>query len=219
MKHLWRVALLTVGLGFSAIILSFVPRHAVVAAPPSPSVPVNVTNTPLPVNANQAGAWTVGVTNFPASTPVTFTNTSSTPLFVDTDRAARESVTANIAASPNVTGTFSLLPTPATTATNIVIDSLSFECNVNTGSYLVQVFVEYYAPGTGQGAMPTVGLKFYPAMTKIGSTGTGLDVYQWSGPALLYANPQSPITLSVSTSDTSATETCFSSLNGHLVSP
>jgi hypothetical protein len=82
MEGFGRIILLTLGLGLTAVAISFFPRHPVAAAPPTPSIPVNVTNTPLPVsgnvnanitnsslavtgNVNAAVGGTVGVNNFP----------------------------------------------------------------------------------------------------------------------------------------------------------
>jgi hypothetical protein len=70
--------------------------NSIAAAPPTPSIPVAVTNTPLPVqgtvNANVSG--TVGVSSLPAvqlsGTPTVNLNTTpAAPLYVDADRSAR----------------------------------------------------------------------------------------------------------------------------------
>ncbi len=60
MVRFGRIILLTLGLGLTAVALSFFPRHPVAAAPDPPAIPVNVENTPT-VNAH--------ITN--ASVPVT----------------------------------------------------------------------------------------------------------------------------------------------------
>jgi hypothetical protein len=72
---------------------------SLIAAPPPPSIPVSVTNIPLPVNANITNAsvpvtGTVAVSSLPAvqlsGTPaVSVSNTATTPIYVDTDRPAR----------------------------------------------------------------------------------------------------------------------------------
>ena len=64
MQYFARVLLLTAGLGVFAIALSIYPSHPAIASVPGdpPSVPVKVTNTPLPVTGNVNAA----VTSLPA---------------------------------------------------------------------------------------------------------------------------------------------------------
>lgn len=107
MKKLGQIISIGLGFGLLASALSFIPSTPTVAAG-GPTV--TVANTPLPVSlagtgsitgtvaATQSGTWNVGLTgtpavsvsNFPAIQPVSFSNTSTTPLFVrDVDNSAR----------------------------------------------------------------------------------------------------------------------------------
>jgi hypothetical protein len=93
MKLFARIILLALGLGGVVVGLSFFPRRPVAAAPPTPSIPVNITNTPLPVSlsgngtisgnvsATQSGTWNVGITGTPSvnvGTPTVTLGTGST---------------------------------------------------------------------------------------------------------------------------------------------
>ena len=94
------VLLATVAVVISTGTVGASPRvNSIAAAPPTPAIPVAVTNTPLPVqgtvNANVSG--TVGVSSLPAvqlsGTPTVNLSTSPTaPLYVDADRSARNRV-------------------------------------------------------------------------------------------------------------------------------
>src|SRR5580658_7241934 len=78
MKHFVNLRILTLGSGLFAVVLSSLPTHPAAAAPgDAPSLPVKVTNTPLPVQgsvnaavtgtagATQSGAWNVGINGTP----------------------------------------------------------------------------------------------------------------------------------------------------------
>jgi hypothetical protein len=121
MERFGRIILLTLGLGLTAVALSFFPRRPVVAAPPTPSVPVNVTNTTLPVQgtvaAQQSGAWNVGVTRNVgiSNTPnvnANITNTTAIPV--------SGTLTATIASGATVSTTDG----PGTTHLGQDVDSL-----------------------------------------------------------------------------------------------
>jgi hypothetical protein len=115
MKDFGRVLLLMLGLGLFAAILLSPPSHPAAAAADPPSIPVTVTNTPLPVKgsvsaavtgtvgAQQSGVWNVGINgtpsvnanitngSLPISGSVTLTgNTAATPIFTeDVDEPGR----------------------------------------------------------------------------------------------------------------------------------
>ncbi len=114
MERFGRIILLTLGLGLFAIALSFFPRRPVVAAPPTPTIPVNVTNTPLPVTGNVNAS----ITN--ASVPVSVQNAA-----LNVNAAITNTPNVNVANLPTVQlaagttvgvtgGTFSLSNTPTT---------------------------------------------------------------------------------------------------------
>jgi hypothetical protein len=114
----------------------------IAAAPPTPSIPVAVTNTPLPVtgnvNANVSG--TVGVSSLPAvqlsGTPTVNLNTTpTTPLYVDADRSARNGFNASCFTG-NVDPTYgqascSLLTIPA--GRQIVIETVTCQAELYAG--------------------------------------------------------------------------------------
>lgn len=80
-----------------------------IAAATITSLPVAVTNTPLPVTGSvNIGTPTVNVGSLPAvqlsGTPaVSFTNTANTPIYVDTDRPPRATVLTQPARRPITT--------------------------------------------------------------------------------------------------------------------
>lgn len=110
--------------------------------PPTPTAPVKVVNTPLPVqgsvNANVTG--TVGVSSLPAvqlsGTPAVKLNTTpTTPVYVDADRPARNGFnvscfTGNID-SVNGQASCSLLTIPA--GRQVVIETISCQAELFAG--------------------------------------------------------------------------------------
>lgn len=112
MKKFPKIMLITLGFGLVTALIGFLTSRPATAQQPEGDehsgmihphvVPVNVTNTPLPVtgtvnatvtgtvNASQSGSWNVGVNNLPAvqnvsfngtAQPVSFSNTATTPVF------------------------------------------------------------------------------------------------------------------------------------------
>ena len=122
MKNFGRLMLLTLGLGLFAVVLSSVPTQPAAGAG---GAPVFVQNTPLPVTgtvaAQQSGAWSVGINNFPTTVgvnnfpssigvsggPVAVSNaldvaSNPIPLLVrDADNPARQPFTATCTLAPN----------------------------------------------------------------------------------------------------------------------
>jgi hypothetical protein len=234
-KHLSKIMLLALGFGLFAVVLSYLPSRRVVAAPPTPSLPVDVTNTPLPVqgtvSANQSGAWTVGVNNlpstqavsgtvnignFPASTPISFSNTSTTPLFVDTDLPARENVSYECTAAIPSGGAGNAVCAPAYTVPSgqiLVVDSISFFVYLDTGSQISSAAL-LIKPSSGATQF------FFPLIkmsTNVGSP--ALDGYAWSGQYTLYFPQNENINFAVITNDTGGEGSINGSFYGHLVTP
>jgi hypothetical protein len=205
MTHFIKITLAALGLGLFAVVLLSIPRHSVKAATAAatPSLPVTVVNTPLPVSgtvsANQSGAWTVGVNNFPASTPISFSNTSTTPLFVDTERAARENVSYECTTSIPASGGGDVVCLPGYTVPAgqiLVIDSVSLFVYLDTGTQISSAAL-LIKPSSG-------ATQFFFPLTKM-STGVGapaLDGYAWSGQYSLYFNQNQVIDFAAITNDT-----------------
>jgi hypothetical protein len=234
-KHLSKIVLLALGFGLFGIVLSNLPSRHVVAAPPTPSVPVDVTNTPLPVqgtvSATESGAWTVGVnnlpstqavsgtvavSNFPTTTPISFSNTSTTPLFVDTDRAARENVSFECSTSILSGSGGDVVCAPAYTVPAgqiLVIDSVSLSVYLDTGSQISSAAL-LIKPSSG-------ATQFFFPLTKM-STNVGspaLDGYAWSGQYTLYFPQNENINFAAITNDTGGNGSINGSFYGHLVTP
>jgi len=164
MKHIARLMLLTLSVGVVAVVLSSLPRHTAAAAsdPPSPpSLPVKVTNTPLPVTgsvnaavtgtvaATQSGTWNVGingtvpvsgtvaVSSLPAVTvsgltSVGITNTSATPVFVrDTDNPAKQPFVSSCSINLSTAVTCSFTSVP--TSKELVIEMFTAFIGMNSG--------------------------------------------------------------------------------------
>jgi len=109
MKQFSKVALLAFGFGLLALALSSFPSHQVTAAPTTPTIPVdvkntpnvNVTNTPG-VSAQQLGAWNVGLVGTP-SVNANITNTPTVALASGTTVGLSGSVSvSNFPGSQNV---------------------------------------------------------------------------------------------------------------------
>ncbi len=108
MTRLARALIVTLSVVFFGSIIALFPQKNTSAVNPQPVIVTNTpllvtANAPLPVSGNvnvsQSGTWTVGVSNFPAvqnvafngPQPVSFTNTTSTPVYnSDRDNAARQ---------------------------------------------------------------------------------------------------------------------------------
>lgn len=117
MKKLGKILLIALGFGLVTLTIGFLtnpptpvqgapaPARVTVVNTPLPvqgSVNANITNATVPVsgniNASQNGAWTVGVSNFPATQtvsfnsaqPVSFANAATSPVFTqDVDNNGR----------------------------------------------------------------------------------------------------------------------------------
>lgn len=162
----------------------------IAAAPPTPSIPVAVTNTPLPVtgtvNAN-IGTPTVNVNSLPAvqlsGTPTVNVNSSSTaPIYVDTDRAARNSFSASCDTQnyDPVSGQASCTIFTIPAGRQVVIESIGCTAEVAAGQGPAQA--NLIIPNIPFGAAP--GSAAYPnyiplAMTRqtLNNPGGGVDIW------------------------------------------
>jgi hypothetical protein len=140
MKQTARRLSQTLGLVLLATTLVLINTGSAGAAT-TPAIPVNVANTPLPVqgSVNATVTGTVGVSSLPAvqlsGTPtVKLNNTPTTPVYVDVDRAARNGfnvscVTPNVDASGQAACT--LLAIPA--GRQVVIETISCQAELYAG--------------------------------------------------------------------------------------
>ena len=150
MKKLVRATLALLGLGCAAALLTHLTGAPAAAVAP---IPVSVTNTPLPVHFNNTAlgvSGTVAVSNLPAVQAVSFSNTATTPVYVDADRAARSGFNAECA-TPNVDSTYgqaqcTLFNIPD--GRQVVIESVSCQAELYAGE----------GPGDVQLIVPNVSL-------------------------------------------------------------
>jgi hypothetical protein len=157
-------------------------------ASPVPSIPVVVTNTPLPVtgsvNAN-IGTPTVNVASLPAvqlsGTPaVSFTNTANTPIYVDTDRAARHSFDASCDTGYDSTsgqGQCQIFTIPP--GAQIVVETVACTAEVPTGQGVGQA--DLIVPNIPYGGDPGSAAQYYfnLAMTNQTGSSNGSSVDIW----------------------------------------
>ena len=183
------------------------------------------------MSATQSGAWTVGVNNlpstqtvtgtvnvgnFPTTTPISFSNTSTTPLFVDTDRAARENISFECTQGIPSSGGGDVVCAPSYTVPAgqiLVIDSVSLFVYLDTGSQIASAaFLVKPSSGATQFFFPLIKMS-----TDVGSP--ALDGYAWSGQYALYFTQNQNIAFSAITNDTGGNGSINGSFYGHLVTP
>jgi len=168
------------------------------ASPPPPSIPVNVTNTPLPVtgnvNANITNgsvpvSGTVAVSSLPPVTlngasSVSVSNTSAAPLFVDNGYTARTAIGAECDAQFDSSGQVncSLATVPA--GHTLVIETITCAASVATGSPIVPILLNMGGPPIGGGS--PISLNHRLLLTKATSIGS-LDYYGLTTPVKMYA--------------------------------
>lgn len=226
MKKLGQIISIGLGFGLLASALSFIPSTPTVAAG-GPTV--TVANTPLPVSlagtgsitgtvaATQSGTWNVGLTgtpavsvsNFPAIQPVSFSNTSTTPLFVrDVDNSARTALQLTCGSTTADSGSFSCNLGTAGTGTRIVIETVSGYLKVPAGispgdPHLVTTVngntVNHYLRGSLMGTI------------------AGFDNWLFTEDVRLYADASTSITVRANTDATGNTGTGTFTVSGYAV--
>ena len=242
MKHFAQLAILTLGLGLFAAVLSSLPNHPAAAAPGDPpSLPVKVTNTPLPVQgsvnaavsgtvgATQSGPWNVGINgtpnvnvlsapplNLPSTLnvtggPINVANTPATPLF---NRDVD-----NPANQPFV-GNLCI----GSTGCGIVTTSFQVPATVDGSQASIQrLVIEYYSAVCGGVSSPV------PTLDLILTSGGQVSLF-FIGPLLadssgriysnqatqIYADPGTAVQLTLGTIPVSFGQ-CVVTVSGHLV--
>ena len=190
MKHFAKLMLLTLGIGVVAVVVSSFPRHTAAAAT-DPSLPVKVTNTPLPVtgsvNAAVTGTVNANVTNTPSvnvsSLPavqlaagttvgvtggtVSLTNTATTPIFTrGVDNPANQPF-----------------------AQTLCFSSASGGCNAAPGSFTVPTVT-----GTPSAAVQRLVIEYYSAQCQFANAADGglnLEVITAGSDNFYYIGPLS----------------------------
>ena len=189
MKKLKSLAVGTVCLILCMFAASLATSKPAPAAPPLPSVPVTVVNNPLPVqgtvNANVSG--TVAVSSLPAVTlsgtpSVNLSTSPAAPLYVDTDRSARNSFTASCDTSnyDPVSGqaSCSIFTIPA--GRQVVIESVSCTAEVAAGQGPGQA--DLIIPNIPYGAAPTSAQGYYFPLAMSRQAGNGVDIWAITTP-------------------------------------
>jgi hypothetical protein len=216
------------------------------APPPGPSVPVSVVNTPnvnsnitnasVPVTGSVAVTGTVGVNNFPstqtvsfngAAQPISFSNTSTTPIFNrEADNPARNPVfgACGLIDVPGggfqscnfgfttPSGTFSSVPA----GNRLVIEFVSGELFVPSGTIPIEFEVRSTL-GAGSGG----GYTDVPFDLRFVGTGVspGPDLWKVSQTTRIYEDPGSTVVLDVfTTAPSTSTIRAFVTVTGYLVS-
>jgi hypothetical protein len=241
MKKFAKIMLIALGFGLVTVALGFLTSQPAPAQAPISTVPVRVTNTPLPVQgtlgASQNGAWNVGVSNFPATQtvsfngvaqPVSFSNATGIPLFTrDVDNPARQPVFGSCGVinqlptnggfvSCNIsftspTSSFSSVPA----GQRLVIEFVSVEADVPTGTKALRFGIQT----TVGNANTDVG--FVPS-TLIGTlniNGVNLDEYKVGQQTRIYEDTNATVRAEVLASDTTYSNpySIFVTVSGYLV--
>jgi hypothetical protein len=243
MKHFAKLMLLTLGIGVVAVVVSSFPRHTAAAAS-DPSLPVKVTNTPLPVtgsvNAAVTGTVNANITNTPS------VNVSSLPA-VQLAAGTTVGVTG---------GTFSLANTSATPiftrgvdnpanqpfAQTLCFSSASGGCNAAPGSFTVptvigatsapvqRLVIEYYSAQCQFSNAADGGLNlevitagsdnfYYIGPLSLDTSVPGVsqpNPYKYNQQARIYADPGTNVYLNTGSGVGPGSITCAVTVSGYL---
>jgi hypothetical protein len=162
-------------------------------------VPTLVTNNPLPVagsvtahidNATLPVSGTVAVSSLPAVTlsgtpQVSLSNTSSTPLFVDTGGPTRAAIGSQCFDNFDATGSANCLLATVPANHTLVIETITCTASVANGTPLVPIVLNMGGPPIGGGA--PISLNHRLLMTHAASITGGLDYYGLTAQVRMYA--------------------------------
>lgn len=234
MKQFGKMMLLALGFGILTVVLSYIPSRPAAAAGAAPVFVTNTGGSPVPVSYPTTPTVNVGtlpaisgsvsVSNFPntqnvsfngTAQPISFSNTSTTPLFVDTNGPAREAVSGNCnAQGTNASGVTSCTLVLVPAGKVLVVESLSIRVKISASKQIEDNGCSISANDVSGNATFNF---FTPALVLQGSDGT-LNYYTWGGPVTLYAG--TAISCFLHSTDTSdAAASLLVSFGGHLVSP
>jgi hypothetical protein len=240
MNRLKKALTLSLGLLILATAAALITGANLKASTPPPpivaatvtSVPVSVTNTPLPVTGSvNIGTPTVNVGSLPAvqlsGTPaVTFTNTASTPIYVDTDRPARDSFDATCATSnyDETSGQASCTLFTIPAGAQVVIETVGCTAEVAAGQGPAQA--DLVVPNIPYGASPASGASEYLfnlAMTKQTNSSSGVDIWGITNQVHIYGGAPTGggvdigVFLRASLPNLSPPQGMFCSMSGYVV--
>jgi hypothetical protein len=215
MKRLTRALAVTFALVILASATYVIPPKSATASTP---LPVTVTNTPLPVsgnvNASIFGTPSVSVSNFPSTQPVSFSNTSTSTLFVDTDGPARQAVSGHCGANFTGSGgaTCTLVSVPS--GKILVIDTISAAVTPLAGKAVNDVACD--VPVTDINDSSTTN-RFHIGVPLEGSDGTN-DWYLSTIRVAIYAAGGKNVSCFANTTSDTGGSMAFN-FAGHLVTP
>jgi hypothetical protein len=217
MQRFAKLLVVTVGFGALGFVMSLVPQKTATGAG---GAPVNVVNSiPLTVTGNVGitGTPNVNVGNFPSVQPVSFSNSSGTPLFVDVDAPARSAVSGTCHAALDGSGSATCEVLSVPVGKTLVVDTLTAEIAVTSGKEIVDADVSVSARDVS-GSVQTF---FYILPVKLIGTDpiTNHDFYVFTSPLTLYAVGGTAVSGRAFTTDTSASGLMGIGLSGHLVAP
>ena len=199
MKKFARIMLIAVGFGLVTVALGFLTSNPRPAQAAPIAAPVIVTNTPLPIqgsvtasisNASVPVSGTVAVSSLPPVTlsgtsPVSFSNTPTTPIYADADRPARNGFGAQCFSPPvdssGQTGcTIATIPA----GREVVIETITCHIAVGTGR---PPQMQLNAPSLqlGGGGGPFY-VSYYLQPTRIYGDSSS-EVWRFASPLRIYA--------------------------------
>jgi hypothetical protein len=208
---LQRAIYFTLTLGIVAQVVFNVPlAHA-----QGPSVPVRVTNTPLPVQ----GAVSANITNssVPVSGSVNVSNTQNAPLFAEIESAARAAVGASC--DVDFTDPPSQVSCPLGTVPSgkiLVIETVTCRADTSIGGSIGPFTLSVGTPGMGGGAP----LPFYYdlALTKTTTIPGAYDMYVLTSQIRVYAAPGTGVAaIGIGEKPINARTGMVCTIAGHLV--
>jgi hypothetical protein len=144
---------------------------------------INTTAQPVPVSG------TVAVSTLPAVTlsgtsAVSFSNTSSTPLFVDTGDTTRSGIGASCDSSFDSAGFAQCVIATVPAGQILVIETITCSASVATGSQIVPIVLNMGGTPIGGGA--PISLNHRLLLTRSATNGS-LDYYGITTPVRMYA--------------------------------
>jgi hypothetical protein len=186
---------------------------------PAEPVPTVVTNTPLPVqgtvNAHITNAivpisGTVAVSSLPA---VGISNTSSTPLFVDTGDSARAGIGAACDANYDGSGVAQCTLATVPVGQILVIETITCGASVATGSAVLPIRLAMGAQPIGGGAPFYV---FHRLVLTKTDTLSGLDDYGITTPVRMYVAGGTGVSVNSSITSSAGVGSLACAISGHM---
>lgn len=162
---------------------------------------VNVGNFPSTQNVS----GNVNVANFPATQNVA--NTSTTPLFIDNDHAARVPFEQWCQGPIDVNSGVGQCTLLQTDDRGMVIDDITAEASIPAGTGAFSMYITNSA----------TGVLHILTFIKVGTDGAGFDRFACSSPVRFYVIPHATVVLIVDTNAHAGS--MLASVSGHWVNP